>query len=172
MSWNNDHIPEIDLGYEMDKQSFAELAAALDKNGFGDAGTQLRNMAADADVQVDRAVNGEADAVVKEVTDLFKERQYHSKSGYGPGSPAFDRKVNNQHLVDTVKDHHDDNKHRIFSNITNGGYNYSQAFEFGLLTRDYPAHHPFEDTVHHLGLNQLHGEFDDKVNEAIRRGFS
>ena len=81
MSWNNDHIPEIDLGYEMDKQSFAELAATLDKNGFGDAGTQLRNMAADADIQVGRAVNSEANDVIKEVTDLIKERQYHSKSG-------------------------------------------------------------------------------------------
>ena len=172
MSWNNDNIPEIDLEYSMDKHSFAELAATLDKNGFGDAGTLLRNMVADTDANVSHVVNDEANQVVKEVTDLIKERQYHSKSGYGPGSKQFDRKVNNQHLVDTVKDHHDDNKHRVFATATNGGYNYSQAFEFGLLSRKYPAHYPFADTAQHLGLYQLHGEFDDKVNEAIRRGFS
>ena len=172
MSWNNYHIPEIDLGYEFDEQSFANIAATLDKNGFGDAGTLLRNMTANADARAEKAVNSEANNVVKEVTDLIKERQYHSKSGYGPGSSSFQRKVNNQHLVDTVKDHHDGNKHRIYANATNGGYNYSQAFEFGLLSRKYPAHHPLEDTVHHLGLNQLHSGLDDKINDAIRKGFS
>lgn len=172
MSWNNDHIPEIDLEYDMDKQSFANIAATLDKNGFGDAGALLRNMTASADVGVERAINSGANDVVKEVTDLIKERQYHGKSGYGPGKHQFARKVNNQHLADTVKDHHDGHRHRIYASATNNGYNYSQAFEFGLLTRDYPAHHPFADTAQHLGLNQLHGQLDEKVNEAIRRGFS
>ena len=74
MSWNNDHIPEIDLEYEFDKQSFANIAATLDKNGFGDVGALLRNMTANADVRAEKAVNSEANNVVQEVTNLFNAR--------------------------------------------------------------------------------------------------
>lgn len=172
MSWKNDNIPEIDLECNLDKRSFAAIAAMLDKNGFGSTGAELLEMAANVNDQAQGAVDSVANDTVKEVTDLIKERQYHSKSGYGPGSRSFDRKVGNQHLANSVKDYREKSKHRILANITNGGYNYSQAFEFGLLSRDYPAHHPFEDAARHLGLDQLNGEFDREVDEAIRRGIN
>lgn len=172
MSWNNDHIPEIDISYDTSEaeRTLASISAMLDKNGFGDAGRELRIRSARALTAGKRAVDDMADQTTKEVADLMRERQYRQPS-YHPGTYAFNHKANNQHMVDRLKDHKDGNKHRIYSDITNKGYNYSQAFEFGLLTKNYPAHHPFQDAANHLGLNQLHGKLDDQVNDAIREGF-
>ena len=172
MAWNNNYVPEIDLSYETDdtKQMMAEISAMLDKNGFGDAGRKLRIRTARALIAGDRAVNSMADQTVQEVAGLMRDRQYRQKS-YHPGTYAFNHKVNNQHMVDRLKDHKDGNTHRIYTDITNKGYNYSQAFEFGLLTKNYPAHHPFQDAANHLGLNQMNGKLDSQVDEAIRKGF-
>lgn len=172
MSWNNDNIPEIDISYDDSqlKQAMASISATLDKNNFGDAGAKLRNMTATASYNGERAVNKLAEQTANEVRNLMKERQYRQPS-YHPGVKAFDRKADSQHMVNNLKDHVDGNKHRIYTTTTNGGYNYSQAFEFGLLTRKYPAHHPFQDAATHLGLNQMNGSFDDDITEAIRKGF-
>lgn len=172
MSWNNDNVPEIDISYDDSqmKQTMANISAMLDKNNFGDAGAKLRNLTAAASYNGEQAVNKMAEQTTSEVRNLMRERQYRQPS-YHPGTYAFDHKANNQHMVDNLKDHVDGNKHRIFTSTTNGGYNYSQAFEFGLLTRRYPAHHPFQDAATHLGLNQLNGSFDDEIDEAIRKGF-
>lgn len=172
MSWNNDNIPEIDISYQDSqmKSVMANISATLDKNNFGDAGARLRNMTAMASYNGERAVNKLAERTTDEVRNLMKERQYRQPS-YHPGVKAFDRKANNQRMVDNLKDHVKDNKHRIYTTTTNGGYNYSQAFEFGLLTRKYPAHHPFQDAANHLNLNQPDGKLDQDVSEAIRRGF-
>lgn len=172
MSWNNDSIPEIDISYDdgQMKRTIASISSMLDRNHFGDAGAKLRNMTRAASHNGEMAVNKAAERTTNEVRDLMRERQYRQPS-YHPGVKAFDHKANNQHMVDRLKDHRDGNKHRIFTDITNGGYNYSQAFEFGLLTRRYPAHHPFQDAASHLGLNQMNGSFDDEINEAIRKGF-
>lgn len=173
MSWNNDNVPEIDISYDDSqmKSVMASISATLDKNNFGTAGAELQNMAAMASYNGERAVNKLAEQTTDEVRNLMEERQYRQPS-YHPGVKAFDRKANNQRMVDNLKDHVENNKHRIYTTTTNGGYNYSQAFEFGLLTRNYPAHHPFQDAATHLGLNQMNGSFDDEINEAIRRGFS
>lgn len=173
MSWNNDNVPKIILDYDdsVFKRVMAEMSATLDKNGFGDGGRLLRNMTARASVAGQRATNHMAEIATNEVRDLMRERQYRQPS-YHPGVKAFDRKVNNQRMVENLKDHADDNRHEIYTTTTNGGYNYSQAFEFGLLTRRYPAHHPFEDAASHLGLNQMNGSFEQEVDEAIRKGFS
>lgn len=172
MSWNNDNVPEIDISYDDSqmKQTMANISAMLDKNNFGDAGAKLRNMTASASYNCEQAVNKMAEQTTSEVRNLMRERQYRQPS-YHPGVRAFDRKADSQHMVNNLKDHVDDNKHRIFTSTTNNGYNYSQAFEFGLLTKNYPAHHPFQDAATHLGLNQLNGSFDDEINEAIRKGF-
>ena len=172
MSWNNDNIPEIDLDYDDSQMRsvMAQISATLDKNNFGDTGAKLRNMTAMASYNGERAVNKMAEQVTNEVLDLMRERQYRQPS-YHPGVKAFDRKANNQRMVDNLKDHVEGNKHRIYTTTTNGGYNYSQAFEFGLLTRNYPAHHPFQDAATHLGINQINGPLDAEVDEAIRRGF-
>ena len=172
MSWTNDTVPEIDIDYDTDnaKQMLAQISAVLDKNGFGDAGRELRVRTARALIAGQRAVNDMADRTVNEVSTLMRERQYRQPS-YHPGIKAFDRKVNNQHMVDRLKDHVNGDKHRIYTDINNKGYNYSQAFEFGLLTRKYPAHHPFQDAANHLNLNQPDGKLDQDVSEAIRRGF-
>lgn len=168
MSWNNDNVPKII--YDLDDKDFIEkmgaIAGVLDHNGFGDAGLELRKETAIAHVNTEKAVTKTADETVQEVANLMRYRQYHSKSGYGPGTPAFDRKANNQHMVDNLKDHVDGNRHEIYTTTTNGGYNYSQAFEFGLLTRNYPAHHPFQDAASHLS-----GHLEDNVDKAIRKGF-
>lgn len=172
MSWTNDHVPEIDIDYDDEeaKQTLAEISAVLDKNGFGDAGRELRIRSARALTAGERAVDDMADKTVQEVSTLMRERQYRQPS-YHPGVYAFDHKVNNQHMVDRLKDHKDGNKHRIYTDINNNGYNYSQAFEFGLLTRKYPAHHPFEDAANHLNLHSGNGNLDDDVSNAISRGF-
>lgn len=172
MSWNNDNIPEIDISYDDSqmKHTMASISATLDKNNFSDAGAKLRNMTATASYNGERAVNKLAEQTTNEVRNLMKERQYRQPS-YHPGVKAFDRKADSQHMVNNLKDHVDGNKHRIYTTTTNGGYNYSQAFEFGLLTRKYPAHHPFQDAATHLGLNQMNGSFDDEITEAIRKGF-
>ena len=173
MSWTNDNIPEIDFEYDDSQMRsvMAQISATLDKNSFGDAGARLRNMTAQASYNGERAVNKMAEQTTKEVLDLMRERQYRQPS-YHPGIKAFDRKANNQRMVDNLKDHVEGNKHRIYTTTTNGGYNYSQAFEFGLLTRRYPAHHPFQDAAAHLGINRLNGPLDAEVDEAIRRGFN
>lgn len=173
MSWNNDSIPEIDISYQDSqmKSVMANISATLDKNNFGDAGARLRNMTAMASYNGERAVNKLAERTTDEVQSLMKERQYRQPS-YHPGVKAFDRKANNERMVDNLKDHVKDNKHRIYTTTTNGGYNYSQAFEFGLLTKNYPAHHPFQDAANHLGINRMHGSFDDEINETLRKGFN
>lgn len=172
MSWNNDNVPKIILDYDDSelKRVMAEMSATLDKNGFGDGGRLLRNMTALASVGGQRATNKVAEQATNEVRDLMRERQYRQPS-YHPGIKAFDRKANNQRMVNNLKDHVDGNRHEIYTTTTNGGYNYSQAFEFGLLTRKYPAHHPFEDAANHLGLKQMNGTFEQKVDKAIRKGF-
>lgn len=172
MSWTNDNIPEIVFDYDDSqmKSVMAQISATLDKNNFGDTGAKLRNMTAMASYNGERAVNKMAEQTTKEVLDLMRERQYRQPS-YHPGVKSFDRKANNQRMVDNLKDHVEGNKHRIYTTTTNGGYNYSQAFEFGLLTRNYPAHHPFQDAATHLGINQINGPLDQEVDEAIKRGF-
>lgn len=172
MSWNNDNVPEIDISYDDSqmKQTMANISAMLDKNNFGDAGAKLRNLTAAASYNGEQAVNKMAEQTTSEVRNLMKERQYRQPS-YHPGVKAFDHKANNQHMVDNLKDHKDGNKHRIYTDINNNGYNYSQAFEFGLLTRKYPAHHPFEDAANHLNLHSGNGSLDDDVSNAISRGF-
>jgi hypothetical protein len=173
MSWNNDNIPKIILDYDDSdmRQVMAQISATLDKNEFGAGGRRLRNMTALASVNGERATNKMAERAKGEVLDLMRERQYRQPS-YHPGTPAFDRKGNNQRMVDNLKDHVKGNRHEIYTTTTNGGYNYSQAFEFGLLTRKYPAHHPFEDAANHLNLKQLNGPFEQAIDEAIRKGFS
>lgn len=164
MSWNNDNVPKIILDYDDSdlRQTMAQISATLDKNEFGAGGRRFRNMTAVASVNGERATNKMAERATNEVRDLMKSRQYHSKSGYeGRGF-----------MVKHLKDHVQGNRHEIYTDATNGGYNYSQAFEFGLLTRKYPAHHPFEDAANHLNLNQLNGPFEQAIDEAIRKGFS
>lgn len=162
MAWDNDHIPEIVYEYDDSeaKRQIAEIAATLDKNGLDAGGDHLRKAMANASVMTGQAVNKTVNATIKEVTDLMKSRQYHSKSGY----------VGHGNMVSQVKDHlsNDDHKHEIYTDATaKDGYNYSQAFEFGLLTKNYPAHHPYEDAGNHLK-----GELEKNVDEALRRGFS
>lgn len=173
MSWNNDNIPEIDFDYDDAefKRTMASIAAVLDKNDFGDGGARLRAMSARASVAGERAVNQAAEETVTEVRNLMKERQYRQPS-YHPGVRAFDRKVNNQRMVNGLKDHVKGHQHRIYTDTTNHGYNYSQAFEFGLLTKNYPAHHPFQDAANHLGLNQINGDIDQRIDDALREGFN
>lgn len=164
MSWNNDNIPQIAYEYDDNeaKHTIAAISATLDKNNFGDAGATLRNMMAQTDVNLEQATKHTADETVKEVGNLMKARQYHSKSGY----------VGHGLMVSNLKDHVDGKRHTVYTDATNKGYNYSQAFEFGLLTRDYPAHHPFQDAASHLGTDKPSGGlYEDEVEKAIRKGF-
>ncbi|HJF54387.1 MAG TPA: hypothetical protein K8W06_04475 [Limosilactobacillus coleohominis] len=174
MSWNNDNVPKIILDYDDSnlRQTMAQISATLDKNEFGAGGRRLRNMTAMASVSGERATNKMAERAKGEVLDLMRDRQYNQPS-YGPEkAKAWHDKHNNARMVDNLKDHVKGNHHEIYTTTTNGGYNYSQAFEFGLLTRNYPAHHPFEDAANHLNLNQLNGPFEQAIDEAIRKGFS
>lgn len=173
MSWNNDNVPKIILDYDDSNMRAvsAQVSAVLDKNGFGDGGRVIRLETALAHTNAEKAVTKTADETVQEVATLMRMRQYHSKSGYGPGTKAFEKKANNQHMVDNLKDHVDGNRHEIYTTTTNDGYNYSQAFEFGLLTRNYPAQHPFQDTASLLNLNTTDGLFEDEVCSAIRKGY-
>lgn len=173
MSWNNDNVPKIVLEYDDSnmKQVAAEVSAVLDKNGFGDGGRAVRNMTARASVMGEKATNSAAEATKKEVLDLMRERQYRQPS-YGPKkADAWHAKHDSARMADNLKDHVKGNRHEIYTTTTNGGYNYSQAFEFGLLTRRYPAHHPFQDAASHLRLTTMNGLFENKVCEAIRRGY-
>ena len=73
-------------------------------------------------------------------------------------------------MVSQVKDHVTDDKrtHLIYTDATSkDGYNYSQAFEFGLLNRNYPAQHPFRDAG-----NKITPQVEKIAEEAIRKGFS
>lgn len=173
MSWNNDNIPKIILEYDDSnlRQTMAQISATLDKNEFGTGGRRLRNMTALASVNGERATNTMAERAKGEVLDLMRDREYNQPS-YHPGVPAFERKAESQKMTTNLKDHVTGNRHEIYTTTTNGGYNYSQAFEFGLLTRKYPAHHPFEDAANHLNLKQLNGPFEQAIDEAIRKGFS
>ena len=173
MSWNNDNIPKIILEYDDSnlRQTMAQISATLDKNEFGTGGRRLRNMTALASVNGERATNTMAERAKGEVLDLMRDREYNQPS-YHPGVPAFERKAESQKMTTNLKDHVTGNRHEIYTTTTNGGYNYSQAFEFGLLTSKYPAHHPFEDAANHLNLKQLNGPFEQAIDEAIRKGFS
>lgn len=157
MAWNNDHIPKIIYEYDDEnmRNSMNDIAKVLDENGFGSAGDELRKLTLSADEAIEHGTNKTVNETLKEVTDLMKERQYHSKSGY----------VGHGNMVKNTKDHQDGHKHEIYSDaLSKDGYNYSQAFEFGLLTRNYPAHHPFEDTYNHT-----RGLLEKNIDEALRR---
>lgn len=172
---DNSHVPEIQLSYDdaEARMIITKVAAALDSQHFGEGGHVLRSMMTAADINLGRATNKAANETVKEVADLMRMRQYHGKSGYGPNSKAFRRKANNQHMVERLKDHVNGQEHRIYTDISNNGYNYSQAFEYGLLSKNYPAHHPFEDAANHLGLSHVNGgNFENYADEAIKKGFS
>lgn len=173
MSWNNDNIPKIILEYDDSnlRQTMAQISATLDKNEFGAGGRRLRNMTTLASVNGERATNKMAERAKGKVLDLMRDREYNQPS-YHHGVPAFERKAESQKMTTNLKDHVTGNRHEIYTTTTNGGYNYSQAFEFGLLTRKYPAHHPFEDAANHLNLKQLNGPFEQAIDEAIRKGFS
>lgn len=173
MSWNNDNVPKIILEYDDSnmKEVAAQVAAVLDHNGFGNGGRAVRALTAKASVAGERATNGVAETTTNEVRNLMKERQYHQPS-YGPKKAAeWHNKHDNARMVENLKDHVKGNRHEIYTTTTNGGYNYSQAFEFGLLTRRYPAQHPFRDAASRLGLTTTNGLFEDKVCEAIRKWF-
>lgn len=156
MAWDNEHVPKIVYEYDDEKMinSLHSIAGFLDENNFGGAGDDLRKLALSADDAVEQGTNKTVNETLKEVTDLMKERQYHSKSGY----------VGRGNMVKNVKDHQNDHRHEIYSDaLSKDGYNYSQAFEFGLLTLDYPAHHPFEDAYNHT-----QGLFEKNIDEALR----
>lgn len=167
MSWNNDNVPEIVYDYDDSeaKRTIAAISAILDKDNFGSGGTVLRNMMASASHNLGSAVNKTANDTVKEVADLMRDRQYRQPS-YHPGTKPWESRKGRQRMVQGLKDHVDGNRHRIYTDVTNNGYNYSQAFEFGLLTKNYPAHHPFQDAASHLD-----GKLEKNADEAIRKGF-
>lgn len=172
MSWTNDNVPKIILDYDDSNMRAvsAQVSAVLDKNGFGNGGRVVRLETARASVLGEKATNRVAERTKAEVLTLMRERQYKQPS-YHPGVWAFDHKANNAHMVDNLRDHVNGNRHEIYTTTTNGGYNYSQAFEFGLLTRNYPAQHPFQDTASLLNLNTTDGLFEDEVCSAIRKGY-
>lgn len=156
MAWNNEHVPKIVYEYddEVMLNSMDSIAEVLDANNFGTAGDKVRKLGLSAVEAIEHGTNKTVNETLKEVTGLMKERQYHSKSGY----------VSHGNMVRNTKDHRDGHKHEIYSDaLAKSGYNYSQAFEFGLLTRNYPAHHPFEDTYNHT-----QGLFEKNIDEALR----
>lgn len=173
MSWNNDNVPKIILDYDDSNMRAvsAQVSAVLDKNGFGDGGRVVRLETAQASVLGKKATNKVAERTKAEVLDLMRMREYKQPSYNEADSKKWHAKHNNARMVDNLRDHVNGNRHEIYTTTTNGGYNYSQAFEFGLLTRNYPAHHPFQDAASHLGLNTMNGLFEDEVCSAIRKGY-
>lgn len=160
MPWDNDNIPAIKYSWsDESKDDLENIAHILDED-FGGAGAGLRASHKAMVNNLNAALSISAMDAREEVIRLMKQRQYHSKSGY----------VGHGNMVSQVKDHVTDDKrtHLIYTDATSkDGYNYSQAFEFGLLNRNYPAQHPFRDAG-----NKITPQVEKIAEEAIRKGFS
>lgn len=159
MSWDNSHIPTIRYEIVDEMGAIDTMAHALTKAGLGSVVPQLKSMRHKTMLYAQANLRVASNKTVIKAQQLINQRQGHSKSGYIPTG----------NLIRNTKDHElaGGLVHEIYSEATNKGYNYSQAFEFGLLDRNYPAQHPFTDA----GKSML-SEVDLQMARALQKGFN
>lgn len=159
MSWDNEHIPTIRYEVVDEMGAINTMAVALNKVGLGSVVPQLKAMRRNTMLYAKHNLRVASQKTVVQAQQLINQRQGHSKSGYLPTG----------NLIHNTKDHElaGGLVHEIYSEATNQGYNYSQAFEFGLLNRDYPAQHPFTDA----GKGML-SEVEMQLMNALKKGFN
>lgn len=160
MSWNNDHTPTVrikaDTGYQNDMEY---MARKLANSGFDDLAGDILQDKSRMDVNIKIAVKKAAKDEVESAKDLVRKRQYHSKSGY----------VGHGNLVNTIKDSY--SKGGLTADIaphaeSKDGYEYGQAFEFGLKSKNYPAQHPMRDSGRSLDVNKY---ADEALKNSIKK---
>ncbi|MBA1394000.1 hypothetical protein EQ500_09020, partial [Lactobacillus sp. XV13L] len=128
----NDHIPTVQIRAEdRFSESLTSLARTFVQMGDEDLATDIlsdkKKLKINSQQSVEYIAKDEAAAAEK----LIKERQYHSKSGYiGHGNLAHSIQIDSVDGEQACD---------IYPTATNDGYNYGQAFEFGLKTKNYPA---------------------------------
>jgi hypothetical protein len=152
---NNDHIPTVQIRTE-DKFSepLTDLARSLVAMGDNDLAATILSDREKLSINSKKSIKYIAKDEASAAEKLIKERQYHSKSGYvGHGNLAHSIKIN-------AKD--GGKVYDIYPTATNQGYNYGQAFEFGLKTKRYPAQHPMKDSA-----DALDGKINERVQSAI-----
>lgn len=158
MSWDNEHTPTVRIqAVNNASDELIAMARSLKESGNDDLAksvlqdnVRLKN---NIPIAVKKIANDEVDGSMK----LIRERQYHSKSGY----------VGHGNLMHSIKS--DISEDGLTADIaphaqSKEGYEYGQAFEFGLKNKNYPAQHPMHDSGMTLDVEK-------HSNEAIENSF-
>lgn len=159
MSWDNDHIPTVRItGKDGYSNNMSSMASTLKSLGEDDIAKSILQDKRRLDNNIPKAIKKIANDEVDGAMKLVRERQYHSKSGY----------VGHGNLMHSIKPNFksggwsaDIAPHAIAKD----GYEYDQAFEFGLKNKNYPAQHPMRDSGRDLDVDR---HSDEAINNSIK----
>lgn len=156
MSWDNEHIPTVRIQAKNNaSNSLINMARSLKQSGNDDLAKLILEDNARLKVNILKAVEKAANDEVISAKKLIREREYHSNSGY----------VGHGNLFNSVKA--DSTKDGLTFDVaphaeSKEGYEYGQAFEFGLKSKNYPAQHPMHDSGLDLDVDKYADEAIDK----------
>lgn len=156
MSWNNKHTPTVRIQAQNNaSDKMIELARSLKQSGNDDLAKLILQDKVRLENNIPAAIKKLGNNEVKDAKDLVRDRQYKSKSGY----------VGHGNLMNSIKAEISDDKLSVDiapHAESKEGYEYGQAFEFGLKKKDYPAQHPMHDSGIALDVDKLAKEAIDK----------
>ena len=157
---DNDHIPTVQIRAEDGfSETLTDLAQTFIQMGDSDLAADILSDKKKLEINSQQSVEYIAKDEAAAAEKLIKERQYHSKSGYiGHGNLAHSIKIKSRSNGKTCD---------VYPTATNDSYNYGQAFEFGLKSKNYPAQHPMKDSA-----DALDKQIDERVQSAIDRSLS
>lgn len=156
---DNDHIPTVQIkvkdGFSKPLQNLANSFLEIgDKDLAAEILQDKKKLTVNSQQSIEYMAKDEAAAA----ESLIKDRQYHSKSGYiGHGTLAHSIKIKAKENGKAID---------IYPTATNNGYNYGQAFEFGLKSKKYPAQHPMKDSADSLD-NQINRRAQTAIEKSL-----
>ncbi|MDG5112686.1 hypothetical protein [Companilactobacillus pabuli] len=156
MAWDNEHVPVVRVqGVDGFSDNITKMARSLKESGNTDLAKLFLQDKARLKKNIPKAIQKIANDEVDDAQDLIKKREYRSKSKY----------IGRGNLWKSVAKHStkDGMKSDIYANAeSKEGYEYIQAFEYGLKNKNYPAHHVMHDSGMDLDV-------DTYSDEAIRK---
>ncbi|ATO46019.1 hypothetical protein C5L30_000340 [Companilactobacillus farciminis] len=159
MAWDNEHVPVVRVQAQDNfSDDLTSMAKLLKDSGNEDLAKLVLQDKARLKKNIPKAINKIANDEVDGAQKLIKERQYHSKSGY----------VGHGNLWKSVAKHpsRDGMKSDIYANAESiDGYEYIQAFEYGLKNKNYPAHHVMHDSGMALDVDKYS---DEIIRKSIK----
>lgn len=142
-SYDNDMVPTVRIHSENETgDSLTRIARAFRELGDDKVTSMILQDKARLSTNIKTAGKEIADEESETARSLIRRRQYRSKSGYVGQNTLANSLVVNQSDDGMTQD--------IYPTAMNHGYEYGQAFEFGLKSKNYPAQHPMKDSSNHL----------------------